>query len=536
MFFTGALSAAAYLVLVVGAQNFEYPQEAPSDLEVQTPIFFTPINYTSATNRVAIIGAGAAGSSAAFWIGKAKERYGVDVEIDVYDRNPYVGGRSTVVQPYDMPELEPVELGGSVFVEVNKNLWRAVDEFGFERIPFENASDVVGIWDGQEFVAMYGGPGWYSGWLGKAKLLWKYGYHAISKTQSLVKEISETILTLYAPVTHRFKSISELASNLNWDAIASHTTADYLDSQGVNPSWTREMVEAATRINYGQNVDDIHALEGFVSLAAARPSSIKGGNFQIFEQFLAQSKASLHLNTTVSAVSRTSLSDPWLVKTTGSEDPKEYRAVILAAPYHQSNIIFSSPELPIARVPKQPYAHLHVTILSTSSRYANSIYFNLSPVTPVPEMVLTTYNGARKGGPAPEFNSLSYLTQLRYKNGTAYLNAQGNPEWIVKVFSYAPISDDWLSHMFGGKVGWVLRKEWDAYPVLPPTTEFPPIKLADGLYYVNAFEPLISTMETETIASRNIVDIMLREHFRSGICRTHTLGASLENFVYGWDC
>ena len=136
-----------------------------------------------------------------------------------------------------------------------------------------------------------------------------------------VKEISETILTLYAPVTHRFKSISELASNLNWDAIASHTTADYLDSQGVNPSWTREMVEAATRINYGQvsltppallllcpcvqqNVDDIHALEGFVSLAAARPSSIKGGNFQIFEQFLAQSKASLHLNTTVRTLGR----------------------------------------------------------------------------------------------------------------------------------------------------------------------------------------------------------------------------------------
>ena len=56
------------------------------------------------------------------------------------------------MQPYDMPELEPVELGGSVFVEVNKNLWRAVDEFGFELIPFENASDVVGIWDGQGFV------------------------------------------------------------------------------------------------------------------------------------------------------------------------------------------------------------------------------------------------------------------------------------------------------------------------------------------------------------------------------------------------
>ena len=31
--------------------------------------------------------------------------------------------------------------------------------------------------------------------------------------------------------------------------------------------------------------------------------------------------------------------------------------------------------------------------------------------------------------------------------------------------------------------------KWDAYPELPPTAKFPPIKLDDGLFYVNAFEP-----------------------------------------------
>lgn len=45
------------------------------------------------SNRVAIIGAGAGGSAAAFWIGKAKERYGLDVDIDVFDSNSYIGGR-----------------------------------------------------------------------------------------------------------------------------------------------------------------------------------------------------------------------------------------------------------------------------------------------------------------------------------------------------------------------------------------------------------------------------------------------------------
>lgn len=46
------------------------------------------------TPRVAIIGAGAGGSSAAFWISKAKERFGVDVEVDVYEKEDYVGGRT----------------------------------------------------------------------------------------------------------------------------------------------------------------------------------------------------------------------------------------------------------------------------------------------------------------------------------------------------------------------------------------------------------------------------------------------------------
>jgi prenylcysteine oxidase / farnesylcysteine lyase len=45
--------------------------------------------------RVAIIGAGAGGSSAAFWIAKAKERNGLDVAIDIYERNDYIGGRES---------------------------------------------------------------------------------------------------------------------------------------------------------------------------------------------------------------------------------------------------------------------------------------------------------------------------------------------------------------------------------------------------------------------------------------------------------
>ena len=45
-------------------------------------------------HRIAIIGAGAGGSSAAFWVAKAKQRAGVSVEVDVFERENYVGGRT----------------------------------------------------------------------------------------------------------------------------------------------------------------------------------------------------------------------------------------------------------------------------------------------------------------------------------------------------------------------------------------------------------------------------------------------------------
>jgi prenylcysteine oxidase / farnesylcysteine lyase len=123
-------------------------------------------------------------------------------------------------------------------------------------------------------------------------------------------------------------------------------------------------------------------------------------------------------------------------------------------------------------------------------------YVSLPSSSLAPTTVLTTYQGVREGGKAPEFNSLSYQRKI------------GDNEWVVKIFSEEAISDEWLNNTFFGQVGWVYRKEvrlvslrlsrcyadmrvgqWDAYPRLFPTTTFPSIKLDDGFYYVNAFEP-----------------------------------------------
>lgn len=190
-------------------------------------------------------------------------------------------------------------------------------------------------------------------------------------------------------------------------------------------------------------------------------------------------------------VTRYSSSGPWLVHTSASDKSRLYRSVILAAPHEQTGISFTN-NGPLVEIPEQPYVHLHVTLLSTSSPHPNASYFHLADGAKVPTTLLTTYDGVRRRGHSePEFNSLTYHGLLRTNDGETKLDAKGSPEWIVKIFSQRRLTDKWLDHMFSGNVGWVLRKEWDAYPVLPPTTEFPPVKLADGLYYVNAFEPYV---------------------------------------------
>lgn len=61
--------------------------------------------WYNASKTVAIIGAGAGGSSAAFFIAKAKQRYGVDVDIHIYDKNEFVGGGELLFVPPHMLEI-----------------------------------------------------------------------------------------------------------------------------------------------------------------------------------------------------------------------------------------------------------------------------------------------------------------------------------------------------------------------------------------------------------------------------------------------
>lgn len=67
-----------------------------------------------------------------------------------------------------------------------------------------------------------------------------------------VQNVIKKFLSLYASDSPKWEKISELANDLNWAPIVNTTTEEYLLTQGVSEKYISEIVEAATRVNYGQ--------------------------------------------------------------------------------------------------------------------------------------------------------------------------------------------------------------------------------------------------------------------------------------------
>ncbi|KAF8898344.1 Prenylcysteine lyase-domain-containing protein [Infundibulicybe gibba] len=471
------------------------------------PLLCLVSDTVAAPSRVAVIGAGAGGSSAAFWISKGKERFGVDIEVDVYERESYVGGRSTVVYPHGDKSLPAIELGASIFADVNKNLQRATDEFGLTRLPPDSDSE-LGIWDGENILLSLNGSA-----SDGAAFVARYGTNGPQVLNTIaylgvpsVNQTYQKFLTLYSPKFPAWNSVDKLATDLGWEGLITQVASRFMQAAGINDIFINEMVEGSTRINYGQDVDRLHALGALCS--SLKPISTLTMGLLVSQVY--------------NLVRKSANTDQWTILS--GRGTTEYDAVILAAPYHSTRILF--PPNIVSQQPQRHYVHLHVTLIATTSESFNPSYF-ASNLSYIPRTMLTTNKNAKHGGKAPEFNSISYYSLVR------------DGEWVVKIFSKEYISNEFLNKIFSSPeaVKWVQRKEWDAYPEYPPTTIFPSIKLDTGLYYVNAFEPFISTMETETISSRNVVDLMLKEQFNSSICGSESTGPPPSTgFVFGWDC
>jgi prenylcysteine oxidase / farnesylcysteine lyase len=535
--------------------------------ELQSPLDASQYSAVR-PHRVAIIGAGPGGSATSYYLRKfSQSADGTDkvpIDISLFDSNSYIGGRTTTVNALDDPRY-PVELGASIFVEVNHILYNTSREFGL--LPAghiyrssQESKYELGVWDGQQFVFTAAnddnrGHGVWQGWWDIAKLLWKYGLAPIRTRQATSKAVG-AFLKFYSEPIFPFWSINEAVQATGLEQYTGKTGTEVLKDAWVGEPFSREIIQASTRVNYASNLGSIHGLETFVCMAIEGAMAIDGGNWQIFDNMVAVSADRLLLNTTVTAVARTPSGR--LSLTTDHHEVDEqlvdgFDTVILAAPYQFANISFTPPILN----PPKPicYVELYVTLFTSPHRLSPD-YFGVDSEADVPSSVLTTLTpdaseqlGDQRGVDGvglPGFWSISTLDVINPSTDGAFCGPSDNctkptdaddTQYVYKIFSPAPLTGTFLSEVLGfehtpsdtkdavsalpkADIPWHFEKHWYSYPYEAPRTEFEKMQLCqsvkcdvggvpEGMWYLNGMESFISTMETSALSGMNIAKLVV---------------------------
>jgi prenylcysteine oxidase/farnesylcysteine lyase len=374
-----------------------------------------------------------------------------------------------------------------------------------------------------------------SWWKSIAKLLWKYGLAPI-KTQNLMKATVGKFLKMYESPNFPFISLTDIAFEMGLLEATTVTGDNFLEANNIAILFSHDIIQASTRVNYGQNLNQIHGLETMVCMATDGAVAVEGGNWQIFAGMLQASRANVRLNTSVTHI-HLNENKTYTVTTSSKADSEEststdlFDTVVLAAPLQYSSLSISpSPN----HIPdKIPYVKLHVTLFASPHKLS-PLFFNLPPTSSTPEIVLTTLPpGYSSGGQTLDdrvgpagFWSISTLRSIT--NPTSE-----KKEYLYKVFSPKPLTPQFLRDILGfglpeGKskdplndiskddISWAYEKTWRSYPYLHPRVTFEHLLLDDddgnagGLWYTSGIESFISTMETSSLMGANVAALIAK--------------------------
>ena len=504
-------------------------------------------SHTPRNRRVAIIGAGSGGASTAYYLARAQAVDPcINLTITIFERNGYVGGRSITVQPYvsksfpigpgyppinnaieashagqsDHQQQPTLELGGSIFVKVNTNLVNAAKALGLtvqSASQYQPRATFYGwsVWDGWAFRFLSrNGDSW---WTETRRLFSRYGL-APFWAQRLMKSTVGQFRRLYDAPDFPWSNLTKIVGGVGLDSVTGVSGSSYLDLNGISGLFSFEIIQAGTRVNYAQTLNEIHGLGTMVCLATDGAVNVKGGNWQIFSGMVKSSGAELRLNTSVRAIrsldenktgARFGIVSAKPSSELGSQtsgDVEKFDDVVIAAPLQFSDIdtreLFPGYTLP------EPisYVKLHVTLLATKKRIGTS-YFQHS-VHEAPEMVFTIPPNDLQHYDL-DFFSVSALRNLT--------NPQtGEQEFAYKIFSSREPDNMYLSKLFGGdgwvtgNISWIYHHTWNAYPYLYPRTVFDGPDLGNGLWYTSGIEPFISTMETSSLSGSNVAALLVQ--------------------------
>ncbi|KAM3433377.1 hypothetical protein MY4824_006027 [Beauveria thailandica] len=509
-------------------------------LEATTP---AKTRTRESVRNVAIIGAGAAGASAAYHLGQYARDEHLPINITIFEKTPRVGGRTLTVHPYNdsTSGALPVELGASIFVTANRIMHDAALLFNLtlvDPMPSRRGDRTI-IWDGETIVfeTTDDGSSW---WWEAVRMWWRYGmspYRAVS----LVKTVVSTFLKLYDPPFFPFRSLTQRAYELGLERVTGVTGAQFLADNKINDDFCRHILQPATRVNYASNLPHIHGLETMVSFATDGAVAVRGGNWQIFDKMLAASGATLYRNTTVEAinfkpegpnsVARALKKYAVSVAGGGQAVRTAFDDIIIATPWQYSNIS-AGRGIITHKIDEIPYKKLHVSLFTSPYRLRTDMFGLPRGDTP-PSNVYTTLKAGAVADPDNVVGDVGFfsLSTLRTvvnpaTRQTEYLYKLFAPEEVAPALLDSFLDSDWKDKhddeekveqgMGGGggggaepnKVTWYHQQMFHPYPVEHPRVTFQDPVVGNGVYYTSGIESFISTMETSALMGKNVARLL----------------------------
>ena len=89
---------------------------------------------------------------------------------------------------------------------------------------------------------------------------------------------------MYESPVFPFDSLTNTVKSLGLSEATAVTGKTLLERNGISSTFSDDFIQAGTRMNYAQNLQQLHGLETLVSVAAEGAISVKGGNYLLFKK------------------------------------------------------------------------------------------------------------------------------------------------------------------------------------------------------------------------------------------------------------
>ncbi|MBE6471041.1 MAG: FAD-dependent oxidoreductase [Coriobacteriaceae bacterium] len=435
--------------------------------------------------RVAIVGGGSAGTTAAYRLWK---EYGDRADITLYEREEHVGGRA-----WDITFAGTrIEVGGTILHSSGKHVMELMaftgSVEGESGLSIDGKDETYGFWTDKGFPVLC-----HTSLASMAAgILRHVGPYSALKVTNEATAMAAKWEGVYAlqEAGRRFQSPDDLLEALDLADPSRESLGDFLRERHVNRAMAEDIVEAITHNMYNQGLE-MNAFAGLVGLAGAGLAggylySIDGGNWTVFAKTLDRIGADVRLKTSVVSVDvkageggRRTFE---VEDSTGRRD--HFDAVILAAPVALGDYRIQLEDTPL-NVPAHPYQKVNTTFVVGD---INPAYFK----------------GRRRGGrvPSTAFTATSSGAPFKSIGVTGFSPDYGKR--IYKIFSADhEMTPEELGRIFE-RIGDVRTFVWrGAYPVLTPGIRHVPFTLAPGLFYACAFETAAGSVEVEAVGGTN---------------------------------